>query len=102
MEYRITMTLAEHGTAESCQRVLESFVATSPQAGAVVEADTEAATLSVTYSVDADDFDQLKDRAASIFAAALARSGLPPAELIDVEVEDVDVAADLKRELQPA
>jgi hypothetical protein len=102
MEYRITITLAEHGSAENSERVLESFLATSPEAGAVVEADTEAGTLSVTYSVEAHDLDELRRVAADIFAGGMTRSELPATHLVDVEVEDVDVAADLKRELQPA
>jgi hypothetical protein len=102
MEYRITITLAEHGSIENSERVLDAFLATSPDSGPVVEIDTEVDTLSVTYSVEADDAENLTRVASEIFARGMSRSDLPPTELLDVEVEDVGVAADLKRELQPA
>jgi hypothetical protein len=102
MEYRITITLAEHGSAENAELVLESFLETHPEAAAVVEADTDAGTLSVTYSVVDDDLDNLRRTASETFAEALNHSGLPRAKLLDVETEAIDIAADLKRDLQPA
>jgi hypothetical protein len=101
MEFRVTVRIVGHGSEEDAERLLEGFLATHPEAGPVVDADVSADVLAVTYSVDADDPAGMVDSASRIFAGGYARSGLPVADL-SAEVEVVDAAAELQRELQLA
>lgn len=67
-EHRITITQAEHGfDPENGERFLAGFLEAHPETGPVVSQDTRAGTISVTFSVDAEDFDQAWEIARDIW-----------------------------------
>jgi hypothetical protein len=102
MEHRVTITLSEHGFDEqNIERVLEGFLATAPEIGPVVDANTEEGTLSVTFSIDVPE-DEFTREAGEIFAAGMNSSALPRTRVVNTEVEAVGAAAELERDLQPA
>jgi hypothetical protein len=102
VEYRLTVTVAQHGhDPENGERLLHGFITTHPEVGAVVDQNTETGELSVTYSVDAEDFSTVAERGSSIFAEGATASGLEPTEVINATF-DVVRAEDDARELQPA
>jgi hypothetical protein len=101
MEFRITVRLAGQSSEDDAERLLDAFLEAHPEVGPVVETDLADQVVAVTYSLDAEDLRTLVERAAKVFAAGYARSGLPPGDLT-AEVGLVDAAAELERELQPA
>ena len=103
MEARISITIEEYGRDEAnLERVLDAFVAAAPETGPVVSANTVSGTLTVTFALDAPDFDELKAKAVKTFGDGMAASGLLPTDVVDVDIEAVSAAAELHRELQPA
>jgi hypothetical protein len=105
--YRFRMTLSEYGSDESYgERVLEAFVATHPEVGAVVSQSTKANTLTVVFSVEAETADAAIQHGREVFAAGGAASGLPMTELLEANVILVasgdNSERDEERELQPA
>lgn len=103
METRITITISEHGRDEAnLERVLDAFLETVPESGPVVDANTRLGTLTVTFTLEVEDLDELKSRSAKVFGDAMTATGLPFSEILDVDVAVVSAAAELQRELQPA
>ncbi len=106
MEYRLTVTVTEHGRdPASGEKFLQGFIRTHPDVGAVVEQNVETGRLSVTFAFESgDDLTEVSAEGSRIFTEAANATGLPPTEFIeaklsvvDLEREDEDVL-----ELQPA
>jgi hypothetical protein len=103
MEARISITIDEHGRDEATmERVLEAFLKTAAETGPVVAGNVATGALTVTFALEAVDFDDLKARAASTFVEGMTASGLALSEVLDVDIEALSAAAELRRELQPA
>jgi hypothetical protein len=107
-EYRIIFTIANHGRPDvaekNMERLLEVFSEKSPEAGAVIGANTAEGTLDVTYAVEADGTGEAFELGRPIFVEAVAAVGFIDAEdIVRLEIERVP-AEELKeeRELQPA
>ena len=93
MEHRIRVTVARQGLDEANgERVLEAFLETHPETGPVVDQNLELGTLSVTFSLDAEDPDDAWRKGERIavdgFDAARERTGAPT-EIIGFEVHQV-------------
>jgi hypothetical protein len=102
MEFRISITVNGHGSAEKGERVLEAFLDTHSEAGPVVGCNLEADTLTVTYSLDAPRPMDAVEAASAVFAQGWAETGLDLSSGLSAEVELVEAGAELARELQPA
>jgi hypothetical protein len=107
VRYRFRITLSEYGAEETfAERVLEGFYATHPEVGAVVSQNSRDNTLTVVFSLDADDSNAAIDRGQAIFRQGGEATGLPMTELIEANVSLVpaDELADCDgtRQLQPA
>ena len=103
MEYRIWVTLSEHGrpgvAEDNAERLLAAFEKVDPEVGASVSADFGQRTLSVLFSLDAADANQAFERGRPIFAAGLQGSGLRATPVTRIEIEAVLAE---QPELQPA
>ena len=101
-EYRLTVTVADHGhDLENGERFLDGFMEAHPEVGPSVSQNTETGTLSVTFSVDAEDPDAAYEQSKTIFPEGANASGLPPTHIVKVElelVEDAELAEDDERE----
>ncbi len=107
MEYRLTITIPQHGSAEeNADRLLDGFLDTHPEVGPVVGQDLEAATLAVVFSLEAENVYDAFERARVIFADGATASGLSkpdgPIGASVEEVEDEDFAKNADRELELA
>ncbi len=104
MEYRLTITIAEHGNEEAAERCLDAFLTRHPETGPVVSINPSAGTLSVTIALDATDPWAAGNLASMIWASGLNQSGLAPAPIIDVAISAVEFedGARRSRELVPA
>ncbi len=107
MEYRLTITIPQHGWAEEhADRLLDGFLATHPEAGPVVGQDLEAATLTVVFSLEAENVYEAFERGREVFADGATASGLSspdgPVSASVEEVGDEEVARTSERELEPA
>ena len=96
-EYRLTMTIAEHGFSEdSAERCLDAFLKHHPEAGPVVSIDPASGTLSITVAVDATD-----PWAAGNLGAEILADGLNAAELDVTDIVRVDITAvEAEREME--
>jgi len=101
MEYRITVTVSEHGyEPENGERVLDGFLRTHPQTGPVVDQDVAAGTLSITFAVDASDYDHAVDSAREVFAGGMKAAGASVTQVLHGEA-DLIPAEEIEPELQP-
>jgi hypothetical protein len=92
MEFRLTVTIAEHGRDPSNgNRFLGGFVKTHPETGAVVDQNTETGELSVTFAFDAQDLLDAMRIGPTIFVEGTTASGLPA-----TKVTDYGLAADFR------
>jgi hypothetical protein len=90
MEYRLTITISEHGRSEeNGARLLEGVLAKHPEVGPVVSQSLAAGTLSVTFSLEAEDPQDGFEHGWSIFVAGANASGLEPTEVVDVRITQV-------------
>lgn len=102
MEHRITITLAELGwSAEDIEAVLDGFLATHPEAGPVVSANTESGELSVTWSLEADSLEDAHDRSTPVFVEGMEASGVREAPPVRIEIELVEVEEPVEGEASP-
>jgi len=108
-EYRLNVVCTEHGqrgVAESNMELLtEAFLATHPEAGAVIAANFHLGTLDATFSVDADDAKSAGPVGLDVFAEAAGESGLEPTEIIEINVQSAnapEAVQPLCEELLPA
>jgi len=107
VEYRITVTLAEHGrpgiAEDNAEVLLSAFEKAHPEVGPSVSANFRQETLSVLFSLDAEDANQAFERGRPIFAAGLRASGLRPTPVTRIEIEAVPADEfEEQPELQPA
>jgi hypothetical protein len=93
-EYRITVTMTEHGRPDvaegNAEALLTAFEKTHPEVGAAVGADLEQGTLEVTFSIDAEDANEAYKAGRPHIAEMIRRSAYASsaaAELIRLEVE---------------
>src|SRR5205823_944916 len=86
-EFRVTVTIAEHGRdPENGHRFLRGFRATHPDIGPVVDQDIESGHLSVTFSYEAKDLMDAMNKWPSIFADGAQASGLTRTPLMDFAI----------------
>lgn len=101
-EYRITVSMTEHGRPDvaeaNAEQLLTAFEETHPEVGAAVGANLAEGWLEVTYSVEAESAEAAFTAGQSIYGAAGAASGLKSTPLARIEVE----ATSDERELVPA
>lgn len=102
MELRVRVTIARHGVdPENGERFLEGFLASHPGAHPVVSQNTTEGTLTVSFSVEAEDVFAAGPVAGQIFTDGAQASGLPVSEILDVSVTHAEIESET-RELQPA
>jgi hypothetical protein len=90
MEYVATITLDHTGNTEDADALLDAFVAAHAQASPIVGEDLQAATIDVTFAVDAQDGYEAFERARTVFAAATADTQFArPVVGVTVEAGDV-------------
>jgi hypothetical protein len=101
--YRFTWTVAEHGRLpENGERFLEGFTDAHPEVGPVVSQNTATGHLSITFSLEADDFNAAVEQAIRVFEDGAAASQLEPTEILDLAASlATDHETHEARELQP-
>ena len=104
MEYRLTITIAEHGNEADAERCLDAFLERHPETGPVVSIDPRTGTLSVTIAVDATDPWAASNLASRIWADGFNQSGLELTPIVDVSISAVEFEEDARarRQLVPA
>jgi hypothetical protein len=91
VEYRVTVTIAEHGFSdEAAESALDALLEIAEAAGPVVSQDAESGEMRLTIALDADDAWTAAEQASSVFAEALDKTGLPVTEVIGVQVTAVE------------
>jgi hypothetical protein len=103
MEHRITVTMPVVDELEQeLEQLIDGFVQTHPEAGPVGAANLEQRTMSISYSVDAEDFQTAWAAGASIFSEGMAAASLSDRQLLRGEVEAVEAEEAHEAELQLA
>jgi len=103
MEHRFSITFPELGSSEDViERVLEGFLTTHPEVGPVVSANTESGELTVTWSLEADSFEDAHERSTPVFVEGMAAAGVPEVSPIRVGIEVVEVEESVEAEAPPA
>jgi hypothetical protein len=101
-ELRVRVTIARHGVdPKNGERFLEGFLATHPESHPVVSQNTAEGTLTVSFSVEAEDAFAAGPVGGRIFTDGAMASGLPRSEILDVSVTHAQIESET-RELQPA
>jgi len=89
-EYRITVDMRDRGAVVANAEILsDAFLEVHPETGLVASADLERRTLSITFSLDAENADAALDRGKAVFADGAGASGLDRAEVVGLHVEAV-------------
>jgi hypothetical protein len=102
MELRVRVTISEHGAdPDSGERLLEGFLATHPESAPVVSQNLAEKTLTVSFSVLAEDAFAAGPVGGKIFMDGVNASELPATEILDVSVSHAEIESET-RELQPA
>jgi hypothetical protein len=102
MELRVRVTMGEHGAdPENGERLLDGFLATHPESAPVVSQDLADGTLTVSFSVQAEDAFAAGPVGGKIFMDGAKASELPATEILDVSVTHAEIESET-RELQPA
>jgi hypothetical protein len=87
-EYRLTITVTEHGerdvAEDRMERLLEAFESTHPEVGAVIGANFHLGYLDATFSVDAQDAQEAAKIGGEVFVAAATSAGLEPTEVTEI------------------
>lgn len=106
MVYRFRVTLSKYGSDEAhAERILEAFYGTHPEVGAVVSQNVRDDTLTVVFSLAAEDPDAAIERGREIFRESGTATGLPMTDVLEINLSLVpaDEQAEYdERELQPA
>ena len=88
IEYRISVTVAEHGAepvAENNMEIFtETFATSYPAAGAVAAADFSRHALDVTFSVNADDARSAVELGLDMFCEVAIKTDLDPSDILDI------------------
>jgi len=74
MEYVATITLDHTGDTEDADALLDAFLAAHAQASPIVGEDLQAATIDVSFAVEAHDGYEAFELARNVFAAATAHT----------------------------
>ncbi len=89
MEYVVTIALDHTGDPQEADRMLDAFLARHADASPVVGEDPEAATIDVTFSVQANDGYEAFECGRALFAAATDRTDFArPVVGVTVEVAE--------------
>lgn len=87
-EYRLTITVTEHGEREVAEdrmeRLLEAFELTHPEAGAVIGANFHLGYLDATFSVDAENAQEAARIGSDMFVDAANAADLAPSEVTEI------------------
>lgn len=90
MEHRITVKVSELGHDDSsAEPLLDVFLETHPESGAVVSQNLAEGSLSVTFTVDAHDAPDAAHRGEAIFSSGFDASGLARTRVVGLEVTAV-------------
>lgn len=90
-EFRITVTMAGYGNdLDAAEAFLDGFHRKHPETGPVVSQNTQADSISVTFSVNARDSERAMDLANVVWKSAGPATGLEPGQIVKVETERVD------------
>ena len=92
MEYVATITLDHAGDNEDADALLDAFLAAHAHASPIVGEDLNAATIDITFAVDAQDGYEAFERARTVFAAATARTQFAR-PVVGVTVETAEIRA---------
>jgi hypothetical protein len=85
-EHRIQITVSEHGfDLDNGDKLMETFMATAPEVGPSVSQNTETGTLSMTFSLDADDAKGAVETAVQIFTKVMATARFPVTKVLSIE-----------------
>jgi hypothetical protein len=91
LEYRLTMTIAEHGFSdEAAERCLDALLALHPETGPVVAQNTDSGHLTITIALDATDPWAATNLGAGILADSLTQAEVPVTPVLDLCVSAVD------------
>ena len=90
MEYVATITLDHTGDTEDADALLDAFLAAHAHASPIVGEDLQAATIDVTFAVEAQDGYEAFERARTVFAEATARTQFAR-PVVGVTVETADI-----------
>jgi hypothetical protein len=90
MEYVATITLDHAGDAADADALLDAFLAAHAHASPIVGEDLQAATIDVTFAVEAQDGYEAFELARTVFAAATAHTQFAR-PVVGVTVEAADV-----------
>jgi len=90
MEYVATITLDHAGDSGDADALLDAFLAAHAQASPIVGEDLQAATIDVSFAVEAQDGYEAFERARDVFAEATARTRFAR-PVVGVTVETADL-----------
>lgn len=91
MEYRLTVTVADHGASEEvAERVLDAFIDLHGETGPVVSQNLADSTLTITVAFDATDPWAANTLGSRIIGGTLDKIGLPKTEVLDVCITALD------------
>lgn len=91
MEVRLVFTVAEHGRlSENGERFMRAFTTAYPEGGPSVSQSVASGSLTVTFSVDADDAKDALEHGVRVFDAGVRATGLPSAEVVSVKSWSVE------------
>jgi hypothetical protein len=87
-EYRMTITVSEHGhrdvAEDRMEQLLEAFERAHPEVGAVVGANYHRGRLDATFLIDAPSAREANDLGSDVFASAMADAGLELTKIIEI------------------
>lgn len=87
-EFRLTITVAEHGrrevAEERMEQLLEAFERIHPEVGAVLGANFHLGRLDATFSVDAKDVHEATEHGWRAFVESAEKAELEPSEVVEV------------------
>jgi hypothetical protein len=93
-EFRVTVTVAEHGRREGVdgrlEQLVDSYAQIHPDAGAVAGANLQDGTAEVTFSLEAESLADAGRRWEPIFRTGFEASGLAVTKLRKLEIEPAD------------
>jgi hypothetical protein len=86
-EHRIHVTIPEYGyDLDNGDRFVDAFMRTHPEIGPSVSQNIVTGTLSVTFSLDAEDANEAFHLARRAFEDGASATGLEPTKMVAVEV----------------
>jgi hypothetical protein len=96
-EYRLTITVSEHGrkdvAEERMEQLLDAFHHVHPEVGAVIGANFHLGRLDATFSIDAPSAQEANELGSQVFVEAFGESGLEVTEVIEINCVAVGEAS---------